>query len=200
MHRLCSRTYCPPLIRPLPLRREELSGEERRRPDTLQLWQERERKQQQQQQQSGVWGALRKDRCGHRSYCQLVGLEMSGNEPLRVSSPLLTPPLFLHFLVFRSWGSGLLVEELQPCPLRPHTSMCPPRLPLPEPSPCTSYPWPSLLTPVLSPQRHAQVQCHPTGSFRGTGSSCLSPRLSGASSYKWTRCDGRWGEDGDLCR
>ncbi|CAK6444528.1 unnamed protein product [Pipistrellus nathusii] len=42
-------------------RREELSGEERRRPDTLQLWQERERKQQQQQQQSGVWGALRKD-------------------------------------------------------------------------------------------------------------------------------------------
>ncbi|XP_037054226.1 leucine-rich repeat and calponin homology domain-containing protein 4 isoform X4 [Peromyscus leucopus] len=34
-------------------RREEPAGEERRRPDTLQLWQERERRQQQQQQQSG---------------------------------------------------------------------------------------------------------------------------------------------------
>ncbi|XP_066238368.1 leucine-rich repeat and calponin homology domain-containing protein 4 isoform X1 [Saccopteryx leptura] len=42
-------------------RREELAGEERRRPDTLQLWQERERRQQQQQQQSGVWGTPRKD-------------------------------------------------------------------------------------------------------------------------------------------
>ncbi|XP_059104766.1 leucine-rich repeat and calponin homology domain-containing protein 4 isoform X2 [Peromyscus eremicus] len=38
-------------------RREEPAGEERRRPDTLQLWQERERRQQQQQQQqSGGWG------------------------------------------------------------------------------------------------------------------------------------------------
>uniref|UniRef100_H0X372 Leucine-rich repeat and calponin homology domain-containing protein 4 n=1 Tax=Otolemur garnettii TaxID=30611 RepID=H0X372_OTOGA len=44
------------------LRREEPAGEERRRPDTLQLWQERERRQ---QLQSGVWGAPRKDRCGH---------------------------------------------------------------------------------------------------------------------------------------
>ncbi|GAB5582739.1 leucine-rich repeat and calponin homology domain-containing protein 4 isoform X3 [Prionailurus iriomotensis] len=44
-------------------RREEPAGEERRRPDTLQLWQERERRQQQQQQQhSGAWGAPRKDR------------------------------------------------------------------------------------------------------------------------------------------
>ncbi|XP_015980201.1 leucine-rich repeat and calponin homology domain-containing protein 4 isoform X2 [Rousettus aegyptiacus] len=44
-------------------RREDPAGEERRRPDTLQLWQERERRQQQQQQQqqSGVWGAPRKD-------------------------------------------------------------------------------------------------------------------------------------------
>ncbi|XP_075421065.1 leucine-rich repeat and calponin homology domain-containing protein 4 isoform X1 [Tenrec ecaudatus] len=40
-------------------RREEPAGEERRRPDTLQLWQERERRQQ--QQQSQVWGAPRKD-------------------------------------------------------------------------------------------------------------------------------------------
>lgn len=40
-------------------RREEPAGEERRRPDTLQLWQERERKQ---QQQSGGWGSPRKDR------------------------------------------------------------------------------------------------------------------------------------------
>ncbi|XP_012666275.1 leucine-rich repeat and calponin homology domain-containing protein 4 isoform X2 [Otolemur garnettii] len=39
-------------------RREEPAGEERRRPDTLQLWQERERRQ---QLQSGVWGAPRKD-------------------------------------------------------------------------------------------------------------------------------------------
>uniref|UniRef100_A0A8C9HMR0 Sin3A associated protein 25 n=1 Tax=Piliocolobus tephrosceles TaxID=591936 RepID=A0A8C9HMR0_9PRIM len=39
-------------------RREEPAGEERRRPDTLQLWQERERRQ---QQQSGAWGAPRKD-------------------------------------------------------------------------------------------------------------------------------------------
>uniref|UniRef100_G1RM75 Leucine rich repeats and calponin homology domain containing 4 n=1 Tax=Nomascus leucogenys TaxID=61853 RepID=G1RM75_NOMLE len=38
--------------------REEPAGEERRRPDTLQLWQERERRQ---QQQSGAWGAPRKD-------------------------------------------------------------------------------------------------------------------------------------------
>ncbi|XP_058537201.1 leucine-rich repeat and calponin homology domain-containing protein 4 isoform X17 [Ochotona princeps] len=41
------------------IRREEPAGEERRRPDTLQLWQERERRQQ--QQQSGLWGASRKD-------------------------------------------------------------------------------------------------------------------------------------------
>ncbi|XP_049645251.1 leucine-rich repeat and calponin homology domain-containing protein 4 isoform X2 [Suncus etruscus] len=41
-------------------RREEPAGEERRRPDTLQLWQERERRQQQ-QQQSGLWGAPKKD-------------------------------------------------------------------------------------------------------------------------------------------
>ncbi|KAM9210865.1 leucine-rich repeat and calponin homology domain-containing protein 4 isoform 2-T2 [Dugong dugon] len=40
-------------------RREEPAGEERRRPDTLQLWQERERRQQ--QQQTGVWGTPRKD-------------------------------------------------------------------------------------------------------------------------------------------
>lgn len=39
-------------------RREEPAGEERRRPDTLQLWQERERRQ---QQQSGGWGSPRKD-------------------------------------------------------------------------------------------------------------------------------------------
>ncbi|XP_055462635.1 leucine-rich repeat and calponin homology domain-containing protein 4 isoform X3 [Psammomys obesus] len=38
-------------------RREEPAGEERRRPDTLQLWQERER----QQQQSVAWGRPRKD-------------------------------------------------------------------------------------------------------------------------------------------
>lgn len=56
----------PPLILPLPCRREEPAGEERRRPDTLQLWQERERRQ---QQQSGVWGSPRKDRCGRGSSC-----------------------------------------------------------------------------------------------------------------------------------
>ncbi|XP_053414017.1 leucine-rich repeat and calponin homology domain-containing protein 4 isoform X2 [Nycticebus coucang] len=39
-------------------RREEPAGEERRRPDTLQLWQERERRQ---QLQSGAWGTPRKD-------------------------------------------------------------------------------------------------------------------------------------------
>ncbi|XP_051017186.1 leucine-rich repeat and calponin homology domain-containing protein 4 isoform X2 [Acomys russatus] len=39
-------------------RREEPAGEERRRPDTLQLWQERERRQ---QQQSVGWGSPRKD-------------------------------------------------------------------------------------------------------------------------------------------
>ncbi|XP_036760491.2 leucine-rich repeat and calponin homology domain-containing protein 4 isoform X1 [Manis pentadactyla] len=38
-------------------RREEPAGAERRRPDSLQLWQERERR----QQQCGVWGAPRKD-------------------------------------------------------------------------------------------------------------------------------------------
>lgn len=40
-------------------RPEEPAGEERRRPDTLQLWQERERRQ---QQQSGAWGSSKKDR------------------------------------------------------------------------------------------------------------------------------------------
>lgn len=40
-------------------RREEPAGEERRRPDTLQLWQERERRQ---QQQNAVWASSRKDR------------------------------------------------------------------------------------------------------------------------------------------
>jgi hypothetical protein len=60
-----STAWAPPLhLTKVPLvlssaRREEPAGEERRRPDTLQLWQERERKQ---QQQSGGWGSPRKDR------------------------------------------------------------------------------------------------------------------------------------------
>lgn len=40
-------------------RREEPTGEERRRPDTLHLWQERERRL---QQQIGAWGPSKKDR------------------------------------------------------------------------------------------------------------------------------------------
>lgn len=90
------------LILPLPLRREELTGEERRRPDTLQLWQERERRQQ--QQQSGMWGAPRKDRCAQAT-ARWWALEMSGNEPLShsgLAAPCLTllTPYFLQFLVF----------------------------------------------------------------------------------------------------
>lgn len=73
-------TFSTPLILPLSLRREDPAGEERRRPDTLQLWQERERRQQQ-QQQSGVWGAPRKDRYGHGAIASWKALEMSGNEP-----------------------------------------------------------------------------------------------------------------------
>ena len=69
---------------PSALRREEPAGEERRRPDTLQLWQERERRQQQQQQQSVVWGAPRKDRCASSG-----GLAMgAGREPPRASLSL----------------------------------------------------------------------------------------------------------------
>uniref|UniRef100_A0A286X7Z2 Leucine rich repeats and calponin homology domain containing 4 n=1 Tax=Cavia porcellus TaxID=10141 RepID=A0A286X7Z2_CAVPO len=54
--------------RGLSSRREEPAGEERRRPDSLQLWQERERRQQQQQQQQqqALW-APRKDRCRARA-------------------------------------------------------------------------------------------------------------------------------------
>ncbi|XP_036990820.2 leucine-rich repeat and calponin homology domain-containing protein 4 isoform X2 [Artibeus jamaicensis] len=61
-------------------RREELAGEERRRPDTLQLWQERERRQQQQQQQqqqSGLWGAPRKDRSEPSNFLKL-GVRAAG--------------------------------------------------------------------------------------------------------------------------
>ncbi|XP_028911963.1 leucine-rich repeat and calponin homology domain-containing protein 4, partial [Ornithorhynchus anatinus] len=42
-------------------RREDPAGEERRRPDTLQLWQERERKQREQQQQGTQRGPLKRD-------------------------------------------------------------------------------------------------------------------------------------------
>ncbi|XP_040118245.1 leucine-rich repeat and calponin homology domain-containing protein 4 [Oryx dammah] len=52
-------------------RREEPAGEERRRPDTLQLWQERERR----QQQSAVWGPPRKD-----SFLKL-GVRAAGGGP-----------------------------------------------------------------------------------------------------------------------
>ena len=51
---------------------------------------------------------------------------------------LLTP--HLHFLVFRSWGSGLLAGVLPPRPLRPPTSMCPPGLRLPRSPPCAPFP------------------------------------------------------------
>uniref|UniRef100_A0A8C8YH20 Leucine-rich repeat and calponin homology domain-containing protein 4 n=1 Tax=Prolemur simus TaxID=1328070 RepID=A0A8C8YH20_PROSS len=61
-------------------RREEPAGEERRRPDTLQLWQERERRQQQQQQQSGAWGAPRKD-----SFLKL-GTRTAGGGPVALST------------------------------------------------------------------------------------------------------------------
>ncbi|XP_045318192.1 leucine-rich repeat and calponin homology domain-containing protein 4 isoform X2 [Leopardus geoffroyi] len=64
-------------------RREEPAGEERRRPDTLQLWQERERRQQQQQQQqqhSGAWGAPRKD-----SFVKL-GVRAAGGGPAASST------------------------------------------------------------------------------------------------------------------
>ncbi|XP_068919364.1 leucine-rich repeat and calponin homology domain-containing protein 4 isoform X3 [Petaurus breviceps papuanus] len=44
--------------RPPSARLEEPAGEERRRPDTLQLWQDRERRQ---QQQGGIWGPPRKE-------------------------------------------------------------------------------------------------------------------------------------------
>lgn len=51
---------------------------------------------------------------------------------------LLTP--HLHFLVFRSWGSGLLAGVLPPRPLRPPTSMCPPGPRLSRSSPYTPFP------------------------------------------------------------
>uniref|UniRef100_A0ABI7W8G2 Calponin-homology (CH) domain-containing protein n=1 Tax=Felis catus TaxID=9685 RepID=A0ABI7W8G2_FELCA len=72
-------------------RREEPAGEERRRPDTLQLWQERERRQQQQQQQqqqhSGAWGAPRKD----RSAACTADPTPASQEPLPAAGPATVP-------------------------------------------------------------------------------------------------------------
>lgn len=98
--RLCS----PPqhCLCPSALRREEPAGEERRRPDTLQLWQERERR----QQQSTLCGAPRKDRCAlagspHVLLCLLGGGALPGT-----ADP--TSPSFSSFLKLgvRAAGGG----------------------------------------------------------------------------------------------
>ncbi|KAM7331781.1 hypothetical protein ACRRTK_008489 [Alexandromys fortis] len=65
-------------------RREEPAGEERRRPDTLQLWQERERRQQ--QQQSGGWGSPRRDSGPPKSSATQLGV--SGGQGVPTPSPI----------------------------------------------------------------------------------------------------------------
>ncbi|XP_036028087.1 leucine-rich repeat and calponin homology domain-containing protein 4 isoform X2 [Onychomys torridus] len=65
-------------------RREEPAGEERRRPDTLQLWQERERRQQ--QQQSGGWGSPRRDSVLKRGI-RAVGASASSAQAATSSGP-----------------------------------------------------------------------------------------------------------------
>uniref|UniRef100_A0ABI7WAW3 Calponin-homology (CH) domain-containing protein n=1 Tax=Felis catus TaxID=9685 RepID=A0ABI7WAW3_FELCA len=79
-------------------RREEPAGEERRRPDTLQLWQERERRQQQQQQQqqqhSGAWGAPRKDSGMPKSSATQLGASGGqGAPPAPAPTPASQEPL-----------------------------------------------------------------------------------------------------------
>ncbi|XP_047276338.1 leucine-rich repeat and calponin homology domain-containing protein 4 isoform X5 [Homo sapiens] len=78
-------------------RREEPAGEERRRPDTLQLWQERERRQ---QQQSGAWGAPRKDSGSPKSSASQAGAAAgqgapapapASQEPLPIAGPATAP-------------------------------------------------------------------------------------------------------------
>ncbi|XP_021088806.1 leucine-rich repeat and calponin homology domain-containing protein 4 isoform X2 [Mesocricetus auratus] len=64
-------------------RREEPAGEERRRPDTLQLWQERERRQQ--QQQHGGWGSPRRDSDQPKSSATQLGV--SGGQGAPTPSP-----------------------------------------------------------------------------------------------------------------
>ncbi|XP_036760494.2 leucine-rich repeat and calponin homology domain-containing protein 4 isoform X3 [Manis pentadactyla] len=77
-------------------RREEPAGAERRRPDSLQLWQERERR----QQQCGVWGAPRKDSGMPKSSATPLGASggqgapvpaSTAQEPLLIAGPAAAP-------------------------------------------------------------------------------------------------------------
>ncbi|XP_074081443.1 leucine-rich repeat and calponin homology domain-containing protein 4 isoform X2 [Macrotis lagotis] len=96
-------------------RLEEPAGEERRRPDTLQLWQDRERRQ---QQQGSMWGSPRKE-----SFLRLANKGGGGNAtsiaPYNNSSKRIGPQ------------PG--APEPNPSSLDPHHTPCPATGPSPQP-------------------------------------------------------------------
>ncbi|XP_068919363.1 leucine-rich repeat and calponin homology domain-containing protein 4 isoform X2 [Petaurus breviceps papuanus] len=138
--------------RPPSARLEEPAGEERRRPDTLQLWQDRERRQ---QQQGGIWGPPRKE-----SFLKLAN-KGSGGSATSIAS--YNP----------SKRSGPQPGAPEPNP-HPHHTTCPATGPSPQPlgsiqkpnsflfrsssqSSSASSPGPSSSDPVLRPRRSPQA-------------------------------------------
>ncbi|XP_068919366.1 leucine-rich repeat and calponin homology domain-containing protein 4 isoform X5 [Petaurus breviceps papuanus] len=139
--------------RPPSARLEEPAGEERRRPDTLQLWQDRERRQ---QQQGGIWGPPRKE-----SFLKLAN-KGSGGSATSIAS--YNSP---------SKRSGPQPGAPEPNP-HPHHTTCPATGPSPQPlgsiqkpnsflfrsssqSSSASSPGPSSSDPVLRPRRSPQA-------------------------------------------
>ncbi|XP_031821176.1 leucine-rich repeat and calponin homology domain-containing protein 4 isoform X5 [Sarcophilus harrisii] len=93
--------------KPPSARLEEQAGEERRRPETLQLWQDRERRQ---QQQGGLWGLPRKEsflKMANKSSDGSVTCIASYNNPFKRSGPQFGAP------------------EPNPSSLDPHQTACP---------------------------------------------------------------------------
>uniref|UniRef100_A0A8C6QE96 Leucine-rich repeat and calponin homology domain-containing protein 4 n=1 Tax=Nannospalax galili TaxID=1026970 RepID=A0A8C6QE96_NANGA len=143
---------------PSSVRREEPAGEERRRPDTLQLWQERERRQ---QQQSALWGAPKKD-----SVLKL-GIRAAGTGAATSSTQAACngPPKFITTQLGASGGQG--------APTPASTS----QEPLPVSGPATA-PAPRPLGSIQRPNSFLFRSSSQSGSGPSSPDSVLRPRLS----------------------
>ncbi|XP_074167736.1 leucine-rich repeat and calponin homology domain-containing protein 4 isoform X3 [Sminthopsis crassicaudata] len=93
--------------KPPTARLEDPAGEERRRPETLQLWQDRERRQ---QQQGGLWGLPRKE-----SILKMANKSNDGNATCIAS----------YNNAFKRSGPQVGAPEPNPSSLDPHQTACP---------------------------------------------------------------------------
>ncbi|XP_028633638.1 leucine-rich repeat and calponin homology domain-containing protein 4 isoform X1 [Grammomys surdaster] len=142
--------------KPSSSRREEPAGEERRRPDSLQLWQERERKQ---QQQSVGWGSPRKDSVLKRG----IRAAGAGASAPSTQATCNGPP--------KSSATQVGVSGVQGAPTPPPTSQDP----LPVSGPVTA-PVPRPLGSIQRPNSFLFRSSSQSGSSPSSPESGLRPR------------------------